>query len=111
MLPFDVDTRSFLLGIAVIAIPAFFVFLVNWLNVKTPSPFKPQVVIQTTKKTPMQVVMGWAGSLLIIAGVGVLLAALFIVLFMNAEWTEVTWMLVVAAVSFLAGVVMRAVLA
>jgi hypothetical protein len=69
------------------------------------------VVIQTTKKTPMQVVMGWAGSLLMLAGVGVLLAAGFIVLFMDAEWSEVTWMLVVGAVSLVAGVVMRAVLA
>jgi hypothetical protein len=108
--PFDVEWRSFLLGAAVIAIPAFVVFLVNWFGRAQASPFRPQSVVLTTKKTPMQVVMGCAGWTLMLAGLGLAIAVVIIILLFNAEWPEVAWLIAVAVVSFVAGVFARQVM-
>jgi hypothetical protein len=109
-LPFDVEWRSFLLGMAVIAIPAFLVFLINWAAKGQGSPFKPQTVVMTTKKTPMQVVMGCAGSTMMLAGLGLAIAVIIIILAFNAALPEVAWLIVVALVSFIAGLFARQVL-
>jgi hypothetical protein len=107
-LPFDVDWRSFWLGFAVVAVPAFLLFVFGIWSKPVPSPFKPQTVLLTTKKTPWQVVMGWLGSVLIMVAVGIALAAVVIVLFLGGELAEMWWLIVVAAVCLLTGVLLRA---
>jgi hypothetical protein len=106
-LPFEVDWRSFWLGVAVIAVPAFLAFVLSVWNKGVPSPFKPQAVVLTTKKTPWQVVMGWLGAGLVRLSIGFLLATLIIVLFFGGQWAELWWLLVGAAVSLLTGVLLR----
>ena len=109
-LPFDVEWRSFLLGVGVIAIPAFLVVLINWAGKAQSSPFRPQAIVLTTKKTPMQVVVGCAGSTMILAGLGLAIGVVIIILVFNAQWPEVTWLIAVALISFVAGVFARQVM-
>lgn len=111
MLPFDVHWPSFWFGFGLVVVLGFVVFLVNWFGQYLGTPFKPQMVVQTTKKTPWQVVMGCASSWLLIAGVGLLIAVGITVLFMNAQLPEVTWMIAIAVVSFIAGVLTRVLMA
>lgn len=106
MLPFDLHMPSFLFGVGVVVLFAFIVFLINWIGNQS-SPFKPQTVIQTTKKTPWQVVMGCMSSVLMLGGLGVIIAVGVVVIWSGATLPEVGWMIGIAAVSFVTGLFVR----
>lgn len=106
MLPFNPHWPSFALGLAVAAFLGIIAYLVVWIG-NPPSPFKPQTVIQTTKKTPWQVLMGCASSVLMLSGLGVILAAGVVMIGAGATLPDVGWMIGVAAVSFVTGLFVR----
>ncbi len=106
MLPFDLHWPSFAFGFGLVVFLALIVFLINWIGNQS-SPFKPQTVIQTTKKTPWQVLMGCASSVLMLGGLGVMIAVGVVMIGAGATLPEVGWMIGVAAVSFVTGLFVR----
>lgn len=83
-LPFGLDPASFCAGAGLVLVLALAAFVLNvWWRELT-SPFRPQVLVQTTKRTPWQVVAGamatvaqYLGLALAFAAVGLLLVFQF----------------------------------
>jgi hypothetical protein len=91
-LPFGLDPGSFFAGAGFVLVLALFAFLVNvWWREAT-SPFRPQVLVQTTKKTPWQVVVGGLGAVLQYVGAALLVASAILILIFRFPPVEVRWL-------------------
>jgi hypothetical protein len=88
-LPFGLDPASFFAGAALVLVLAFATFLISvwWRDVT--SPFRPQMVVQTTKKTPWQVVGGALASAAQYVGLALMVAAGVLVVFFGFSFQEV----------------------
>ncbi len=106
-LPFGLDLISFLAGAGFVIVLAFLVFLVNvwWTDVT--SPFRPQAVVQTTKKTPWQVVTGAFGAILQYVGFALVVAAGALVLVFRFSLEEVRWLGLAGLVVIGIGAIMK----
>ena len=101
-LPFGLDPTSFCAGAGLVLVLALAAFLINvWWRDAT-SPFRPQVVVQMTKKTPWQVVAGAMASVGQYVGVALLVAALALVLIFQFPLDDVKFLA-------LAGVILLAI--
>jgi hypothetical protein len=107
-LPFGLDLTSFVAGALFVVLIGFLVFVVNvWWKDAT-APFRPQVVPQTTKKTPWQVVVGGLGRFLQLVGVAMVVAAIALLLF-GFGLADVQVLPLVGGVAVIIGSLMRAV--
>jgi hypothetical protein len=109
-LPFELNWPSFFFGIALVVLLGFGVFVITWAGQYLGAPFQPQKVVHKTEKTPWQVTMGCLGSFLLTAGLAVALVAVLVMTVLKVPWSEITFMLVVAAASLLAGLFIRSAL-
>ncbi len=106
-LPFGLDLGSFLAGVGFVLVLALIVFLVSiwWKDVT--SPFRPQVVVQTTKKTPWQVVFGAFGALFQYVGFALIVAAVALLLVFGFSLTDVRFLGLAGIVILVLGSLMR----
>ena len=106
-LPFGLDLVSFLAGVGFVLALALLAFLINvwWKDVT--SPFRPQVVAQTTKKTPWQVVIGGFGAVFQYVGAALFVAALALLLFFGFSFLEVRTLGLAGVVVLAVGSLMR----
>lgn len=106
-LPFGLDLVSFLAGMGLVLVIAFAAFLINvWWRDAT-SPFRPQIVVQTTKRTPWQVVVGAFGALFQYMGFALVAAAAALLLFFGFSFTDVRTLGLIGLIFVIIGTFMR----
>jgi hypothetical protein len=108
-LPFGLDPVSFIAGAVFVLVLAFFVFLLNvWWRTAT-SAFRPQIVAQTTRRTPWQVVVGALGAIVQYVGAALLTAAAVLVLLFGMSLADVATLGLVGLATLVIGTLLRAV--
>lgn len=106
-LPFGLDVGSFLIGAGFVFVLAFVVFVVNvWWRDAT-SPFRPQVVAQTTKRTPSQVTLTGIGAFFQFAGAALLVSGVLLLVVFGASISDVRWLGLAGIVSVIIGSLIR----
>ncbi len=86
---------------------ALIAFVLNiWWRAAT-SPFRPQIVPQTTKKTPWQVVVGGLGAIFQYVGVAVLVAVAALLVVFGFALADVRTLGMVGLGTVIVGTLMR----
>jgi hypothetical protein len=106
-LPFGLDPLSFGAGVVFMLVLALATFVVSvwWRDVT--SPFRPQMVLQTTKKTPWQVVGGALASMAQYMGFAFIVASGLLLVLFGFPFVEVRLLLLAGVVLFALGSLLK----
>jgi hypothetical protein len=106
-LPFGLDPVSFIAGFAFMLVLALATFIVSvwWRDVT--SPFRPQMVLQTTKKTPWQVVGGAMASIAQYFGLAFIVASFLLLVLFGFSFVEVRLLMLAGAILLIFGTLFK----
>ncbi len=108
-LPLGLDPISFLAGVAFMLVLALIAFVLNiWWRAAT-SPFRPQIVPQTTRRTPWQVVVGGIGAIFQYVGFALLVAATLLLVVFGFTLADIQTLGLVGLGTVLIGTLLRAI--
>jgi hypothetical protein len=108
-IPLGLDPISFFAGVAFMLVLSLIAFVLNiWWRAAT-SPFRPQIVPQTTRKTPWQVVVGGLGAIFQYVGFALLVASAVLLVVFGFTLEDVRTLGLVGLATVIIGTLLRAI--